>query len=83
QHEFQPTFNEQDLINVERFNAYVKTLVNGEPTSSFSIDTTKDMTAQKAMMSPELAEMIRELSRLKYGQERAFVESEMQRRSNL
>jgi len=83
QHEFQPTFNEQDLINIERFNAYVKTLVNGEPTSAFSLDTTKDITAEKAMMSQELAEMIRELSRLKFGMERGIVESEMQRRSNL
>ena len=26
QHEFQPTFSEADLINVERFNTYVKLL---------------------------------------------------------
>lgn len=83
QHEFQPTFNEQDLINVERFNAYTKTLINGEPTSAFSLDTTKDVTAERAMMSPELAEMIKELSRLKFGAERGFIESDMQRRSNL
>src|SRR3990167_11229363 len=30
QHEFTPVFNETDLINVERFHAYVKTIVNGE-----------------------------------------------------
>ncbi len=83
QHEFQPTFNEQDLINVERFNAYVKTLVNGEPTPAFSLDTTKDISVEKALMSPELAEMIKELSRLKFGQERQTIEVDMQRRSNL
>ncbi len=83
QHEFQPTFNEQDLINIERFNAYAKTLVGGEPTPAFSLDTTKDIAIERAMMSQELAEMIKELSRLKYGIERDIVEIEMQRRSNL
>jgi hypothetical protein len=83
QHEFQPTFNEQDLINIERFNAYMHTLVNGEPTASFSLDTTKDIKVERSMMSPELAEMIRELSRLKFGIDRQTIETDMQRRSNL
>ncbi|MBI2598948.1 type IV secretion system DNA-binding domain-containing protein, partial [Candidatus Curtissbacteria bacterium] len=39
QHEFTPTFNETDLINVERFHAYVKTIVNNEPVPAFSMDT--------------------------------------------
>ncbi|MBI4999275.1 DUF87 domain-containing protein, partial [Candidatus Gottesmanbacteria bacterium] len=28
QHEFQPTFSEADLINVDRYNAYIRTIVN-------------------------------------------------------
>jgi type IV secretory pathway TraG/TraD family ATPase VirD4 len=37
QHEFQPTFNENDLINIDRFNAYMRTLVRGEPALPFSL----------------------------------------------
>ena len=43
QHEFQPTFAETDLINIDKFNAYVKTTVHNEPVKPFSMDLTKDM----------------------------------------
>ena len=43
QHEFAPTFGEDDLLNVERFHAYVKTIVNNQPQPPFSLDTTLDM----------------------------------------
>ena len=54
QHEFQPTFSEADLINVERFNTYVKTIVRGEPVTPFSMDLTRDMSAEKTCESPSL-----------------------------
>ena len=44
QREFQPVFGESDLINVERFHAYMKTIVDNEPVPPFSVDMTKDMT---------------------------------------
>lgn len=83
QHEFQPTFNEADLINVERFHAYVKTLINGEPTTPFSLDLTRDLTAEKKLENPRVAELVRELSRLKYGRPRDLVEAEIAKRSHL
>src|SRR5205807_552036 len=63
QHEFQPVFNESDLINIDRYNAYVRTLVNGEPVSPFSIDVTKDIAKEKALDNPRVAELIKELSK--------------------
>ncbi|MBI2594015.1 type IV secretion system DNA-binding domain-containing protein, partial [Candidatus Daviesbacteria bacterium] len=36
QHEFAPTFNEQDLVNIEARHIYVKTQVQGEPVNPFS-----------------------------------------------
>ena len=69
QHEFQPVFTEADLINVDVYNAYVKTIVNNEPVPAFSMDTTKDMAKEKASENPRVAELIRELSRLKYGKD--------------
>jgi len=83
QHEFAPVFGENDLLNIERFNAYVKTIVNNEPVRPFSVDLTKDMSKEKALENPDLAEKIKELSRLKYGRDRALVEAEVARRARL
>ncbi|HKB88850.1 MAG TPA: type IV secretion system DNA-binding domain-containing protein, partial [Patescibacteria group bacterium] len=74
QHEFSPTFGEDDLLNVERFHAYIKTIVNNEPVSPFSVDTTKDINKIKASESERVAEIIKEMSRLKYGRDVKLVE---------
>jgi hypothetical protein len=83
QHEFQPTFTEQDLINVDRFNAYMRTIVHGEPVLPFSLDTTKDISKEKAMQNERVAELVRELSRLKYGKAVDMVEAEIAQRAKL
>ncbi|MEK7517603.1 MAG: type IV secretion system DNA-binding domain-containing protein [Patescibacteria group bacterium] len=83
QHEFQPVFSEPDLINVERYNTYVKTIVGGEPVTPFSMDLTRDMNLEKQMANPRVAELIRELSRLKYGRDAATVEAEIAKRARL
>ncbi len=83
QHEFQPTFTEADLINVDVYNAFVKTIVNNEPVTPFSIDTTKDMTKEKGMENPRVAELIRELSRLKYGKDVVNLEAQIAQRARL
>lgn len=83
QHEFQPVFSEADLINVDRYNAYVKTIVNGEPVPPFSMDLTRDLTQEKQIANPRVSELIRELSRLKYGRDLAVVESGISQRARL
>ena len=83
QHEFQPIFSEQDLINVDKYNCYMRTIVNGEPVRPFSLDTTKDVAKEKALENPRVAELVRELSRLKYGKSVATVETEMAQRARL
>ena len=83
QHEFSPTFGEDDLLNGEKYHAYVKTIVNNEPVPPFSIDTTKDLSQVKAAESTRVAEIIKEMSRLKYGRDEKLVEAEMERRSSL
>jgi hypothetical protein len=82
-HEFAPTFSEEDLLNVEKYHAYVTTIVNNEPVPAFSVDTTRDMSKIKAAESPRVAEIIKEMSRLKYGRDEKLVEAEIARRSNL
>ncbi len=83
QHEFQPTFTEADLINIERYNTYIKTIVGGEPVPPFSMDLTRDMTAEKEASNPRVAELIKELSRLKYGKDMNVVEAEIAQRAKL
>lgn len=83
QHEFQPVFNESDLINVDRFNCYMKSIVHGEPVSPFSLDTTKDMAQEKAAENLRVAELIKELSRLKYGRDVNQIEAEISQRARL
>ncbi len=83
QREFQPLFGESDLINVERFHAYMKTIVNNEPVDPFSIDMTKDVEALKKERNEQIAQAIIQLSRLKYGRPKELVEAEIQQRSRL
>lgn len=83
QHEFAPIFNENDLANIEKFHVYIKTIVNNEPVPAFSMSLLKDMETIEAQMSPKLAEMIKQLSRLKYGKSREEVEAEMSTRAGL
>ncbi|OGG31502.1 hypothetical protein A3A63_01800 [Candidatus Gottesmanbacteria bacterium RIFCSPLOWO2_01_FULL_46_9] len=83
QHEFQPTFNEADLINIDKFNAYIKTNVKNEPVKPFSIDLTKDMGKVNAERNKKAAEAIVQLSRLKYGRSQELVEAEITHRARL
>lgn len=83
QHEFTPTFSESDLLNVERFHAYVKTVVGGQPVTPFSVDTTKDLEAEKAQASERVAEIVKEMSRLKFGVAREEIEDLITQRARL
>jgi len=83
QHEYSPTFGEEDLLNIERYHAYIKTVVNNEPVPPFSMDLTKDMAAQKASENDRVSEIIKEMSRLKYGRDLKLVDAEISRRAKL
>ncbi|MFH1244680.1 MAG: TraM recognition domain-containing protein [bacterium] len=83
QHEFSPTFSEADLTNVERFHTFVKTIVDNEPMPPFSMDLTRDLEAERKLANPKLAEMIKKLSRLKYGKDKNILEVEIAKRARL
>jgi type IV secretory pathway TraG/TraD family ATPase VirD4 len=82
-HEFTPTFGEDDLLNIERYHAYMKTIVHNEPVPPFSIDLTKDIAKQKAAENQRVADIVKEMSRLKFGRDERLIESEMTRRAKL
>ena len=71
--EFAPTFNEFDLVNIDRFNAYVKLMVRGSASKPFNMATYP----LPKNGNHEMAAAIRQLSRLKYGRARADVEREI------
>lgn len=83
QHEFTPVFTETDLTNIEKYHVYIKTIVGNEPVAPFSMDLTRDVEAEKRIMDPKRADLIRELSRIKYGKPRDIVEQETAVRAKL
>lgn len=83
QREFQPVFGESDLINIERFHTYMKTIVDNEPVPPFSVDQTKDMKKYKAEANDKVAQALIQLSRLKFGRPRDLVEAEINQRAKL
>lgn len=82
-HEFTPTFTEEDLLNIERYHVYVKTIVNNEPIPPFSMKIDLNMDEIKASANPKVAEVVREMSRVKYGRDVRLVEAEITRRAKL
>lgn len=81
--EYQPIFNDQDLLNVPAQTMYVKTQVQGEPIQSFSMNVAKDMTAWKALCRPDIGAAIKEYSALTYGRPKEEVEAEIAQRAQL
>jgi len=80
QKEFAPTFDAYDLINVEKYTAYIKLLIDNMSSRPFTMKTPWPLLGH---YDQEMAEKIRELSRLKYGQDRSLVEAEIIQRSRM
>ena len=79
--ELAPVFNEYDVINIERFNAYVKLMINGTASRPFNMQTLPPEPLGDAAL--ELGAAIKQLSKLKYGRAREEVEAEILERSRL
>ncbi len=75
--EMAPTFSDQDLINVDKFKAVIKLSIDTQPSKPFSIIPLNPYTEQGDV---EAAEAYKQLSRLKYGRDKEFVEREVFRR---
>jgi hypothetical protein len=75
--EFEPVFNQYDLINVDKYTCYTKMLVDNTPTRPFSL---KPLWPLPGAQNKGLSGRIKALSRLKYGQDRHIIEAEILRR---
>ncbi|MCC7523119.1 type IV secretion system DNA-binding domain-containing protein [Candidatus Uhrbacteria bacterium] len=77
--EFAPVFSEYDLVNVEAFTFNCKLLIDNQASKPFNF---KPIQARRPK-SRELSDMIRELSRYKYGRKRELVEAEIAERREM
>ena len=76
--DFAPTFNEYDLVNVEKGMSCIKLLVDNSSTKPFTLKGIWPVLGNK---KEGMAEKIKTLSRLKYGQNSRLVEAEIKRRN--
>jgi Helicase HerA, central domain len=74
---YQPTFSEQDLINMDKFKSVMKLSVDNQPSTPFSIIPVNPYLENG---DPKVAKALVELSRLKYGRDREFVAKEIEYR---
>ena len=77
--EFAPVFNDFDVINIDRYNAYIKLMINGTGSRPFNIETLPPTAPGPA----DVAAAVRKLTKLKYGRPRAEVEAEILRHARL
>lgn len=77
--EFAPVFNEFDVINIERFHAYVKLMISGTASRPFDLQTYP----KPPGANPDTAKIIRNMSRLAFGRARAEVEKDILERTKL
>ncbi|HBE89794.1 MAG: hypothetical protein A3E37_05520 [Candidatus Andersenbacteria bacterium RIFCSPHIGHO2_12_FULL_46_9] len=76
--EFEPTFMETDLVNLDKHNAYIKLMIDGVTSKAFSMQTvapTKEGYGKK--------ETVISVSRERYGRPRAIVEDKIARWSGV
>lgn len=72
---FAPVFDEEDLVNIDNYNAALRLLIKGETSHPFNI-----VTYPPSQGNPKVAGLIKEYCRAKYGQDRAKVEEELNSR---
>lgn len=76
--EMSPVFTEYDLVNVEAFTFNAKLLINNQASRPFNFNPSR----ARRPKTKELANMIKELSRYKYGRKREIIEAEIAERKN-
>ncbi len=75
--EMAPVFSEQDLISMDKYKGVMKLSIDTQPSRPFSIIPINPYLVQG---DHEAAEAYKQLSRLKYGRDKDFVEREIFRR---
>ena len=76
--QFAPVFDEYDVVNVPKYTAYAKILIDNANPPAFNISFDPEPKGSQTM-----AEAIIQLSRLKYGRAKEEIESEINKRAEI
>jgi hypothetical protein len=79
--EFHPVFDENDVMGIEKYNVYAKLMIDGTASKPFNMEIPPP--ASMTGGNKDLAEAIKQLSRLKYGRDKEEVQEEINQRSQL
>lgn len=75
--QFEPVFNQGDLLNIDNLNAYAKLLIGGQTSRPFNL---RVGTTSWGGGNRDLAAKLKEYSRMKYGQDRQAIEEGIYKR---
>jgi hypothetical protein len=78
--EMAPVFSDQDLVNMDAFKGAMKLCIDGQPSRPFTIEVPRPWLETTYAKDVQAAEAFKQLSRLKYGRAREFVDREILRR---
>ena len=82
--EFEPVFNSNDIVNLGFAQAYIKATTQKTPLPAFSISIPPPWElSQPEKIRPRVADALKQLSRLKFGTDRALVEQEIEQRGRI
>jgi len=76
--QFAPTFSAFDLVNQQRFTAYIRLLIDNTAAPPFHMQTYPITPG-----NPQVAAAVKQYSRLRYGKDRRVVEAEIYERTKL
>ena len=82
--EFAPVFNEYDFLNMPKYNAFVKLLIDNANPPGFNMATVSfDQVPGVLQPNPEISKIVQQLSQLKHGKSMAMIEQEIQQRAKM
>ena len=73
--QFLPSFDANDLINVDNYNCFTKLLINNEASPAFDMKT-----YPPSKGNAEVRNALKELSKFKYGRDKTIIEDEIKKR---
>ena len=76
--EFAPVFYQTDLVNLDKYQAYIKLMINGISSKPFSMGT-----LPPSMEHYGKGETVRQVSRERYGRKRDIIEDKIKRWSDV
>lgn len=76
--EFQPYYTDEDIISLERFQIYIKLMIDGMTSIPFSAEILRPWeTTQEIAKKTNNKERVLSISRNKYGSDRSYVEDKL------